>query len=888
MNMHFMKQIYTVLICLLISLAGFSQPTITETLIPQYISVQDMETPFAFRLTINGLMPGATYRYYNRFSDGFSFGEGSCTLVSSSGVFTRVASPAMSTSGAYGEFIADANGKYTGWFIGEPEYFGYSFFQGAVMFVRIYLNDGAGASYDEYILTVDNEPITVLGTDATVPGSGTGIRSTPAANGVAKNFVMLYDNIEGAGRPVAGTFIESDGNANDVSNGYTEFYQASVDNVAKAWGTFIPNDLPGGIKKIVQYSLTDGTVAGSRESASGEWAKEGGGRVSTVNPDGGITNVIALNGNAVTLGSAPGKIDQTITFNLASPKQYGHADFNPGATAGSQLEVTYTSSNPAVATIVNGQVHIVGAGSTDITAKQSGDEDFNAAPDVTQTLTVNKVPLTIKADDKQMVSGDPFPVWTATYTGFVNEDDPSALNPQPQFQPAAQQNSPAGTYAIAVSGAGSPNYDITYEPGTLTMTVNKQPQTISFGVIAPKVYGVADFAPGAINSSGLPPQYRSSNPAVAIIVNNAIHITGTGVAVITASHPGNVNFEPAADVTQTLTVNKAPLTIKADDKTKLTGHANPPLTITYTGFVYGENSSILITQPSISTTATTASVPGEYEIMATGATAANYAITHVNGTLTVQPLAVQTITFPELAVKKYGDAPFPAGAAASSGLPVSYSSSNPAVATVVDGEIRIHSAGVTVITAVQPGDASNEPAPDAARTLTVNKTLLTIRANDQSKLEGQANPALALSYSGFANNEDESVLTTLPVVATTATSTSVVGTYPLTVSGATAANYSILELPGILTVQPVQNGHNTVAAFCNGPGQLQVNVYADTTQKAVVQLFDPSGNRLLNAAVSLSKGANTFHFPTGNVTSGVYFVRVVAREFTRKEKVWIR
>lgn len=82
------------------------------------------------------------------------------------------------------------------------------------------------------------------------------------------------------------------------------------------------------------------------------------------------------------------KSDQTIQFFTLSDKVVGSADFDPEAKANSGLEVSYSSSNPSVATIVNGKVHIVGAGTTTITANQSGNEYFNAAPSVAQQLRV--------------------------------------------------------------------------------------------------------------------------------------------------------------------------------------------------------------------------------------------------------------------------------------------------------------------------------------------------------------------------------------------------------------------------------------------------------------------------------------------------------------------
>lgn len=53
----------------------------------------------------------------------------------------------------------------------------------------------------------------------------------------------------------------------------------------------------------------------------------------------------------------------------------------------------------------------------------------------------------------------------------------------------------------------------------------------------------------------------------------------------------------------TLIVAKAPLTIIADDRGKFAGTANPELTITYDGFVNGEDESVLAIKPTISTQA---------------------------------------------------------------------------------------------------------------------------------------------------------------------------------------------------------------------------------------------------------------------------------------------
>lgn len=890
-----MKRICILLIGLLVTVCSWSQ-TITEVLLPQYISADgtvdpsdDVKVPFVCRLTLSGLTPNATYRYYNRFvtasSSGSSNGDGYYIIVKPSGDFARVTTASLSTAGRYGELTTNASGSYTGWFAAEPSN-APAFVAGTPVFVRIALNNGAGGTSVATRITASSS-ITVIGFGTTAT-DGSAIRSTAATAGTAKNFVMLYDDAAGAGRPVAGTYIESDGTDNSLTTGYAPFYTTDVETIDKTWGTILPNNLTNGVRKIAQYSLADGSELGNKTSPDGFWAKAGGGTVSTVNTLAGLTSTIVLDGNVVTLGASV-LLPQTISFAALPTKTYGEADFAAGGSASSLLAVSYSSSNQAVATITGSTIHIVGAGTTDITATQTGNTDYQAATPVVQTLIVNKAALTITADNKVKVQGDPLPALTATYTGFVNSETSTALTTQPTIITTATATSVAGQYPITISGADAANYTISYVPGTLTVTAARQPQTISFAQPPAKNYGEADFSAGATASSGLSVTYASSDATVATIVNGNIHIVGAGTTTITASQAGSANFEAATDVAQLLTINKAALTIKADNKTKLIGQANPALTITYTGFVYNQNNTVLTSQPVISTTAVTASPVGDYPITVTGAIAANYAITHVNGTLTVSPLPVQTITFGALPVKKYGEAAFAPGATASSGLPVTYTSSNTNVAVIDNGQIKLVGAGTSNITAAQAGDAATAPAPNVVQVLTVQKVYLEIKADDKVKTEGQANPALTINTSGFVNGENLSSLEAQPVVTTTATASSLPGVYVITVSGATSPNYNIVLVDGRLTVQPPQGtAQNSMTAYCSAPGRLQVNLFTDTVSKAVVQLFDQSGTRLLNINVTASKGFNTWQFPVGNITPGLYYVRVAGSQFTLKEKVNIQ
>ena len=94
-----------------------------------------------------------------------------------------------------------------------------------------------------------------------------------------------------------------------------------------------------------------------------------------------------------------------------------------------------------------------------------------------------------------------------------------------------------------------------------------------------------------------------------------------------------VNADPAS-VTVTNST-KPVLTITADNQKRDFGKANPALTYTITGYVGGDNASVVTKKPTCTTTATLASLPGKYPITCSGAVSAKYTIVYVAGTLTV-------------------------------------------------------------------------------------------------------------------------------------------------------------------------------------------------------------------------------------------------------------
>ncbi len=110
------------------------------------------------------------------------------------------------------------------------------------------------------------------------------------------------------------------------------------------------------------------------------------------------TAPLALAEVQVFEGNKSEKLDQTITFPALGTVAYTSEPLAPGATVNSGLNLSYSSSNTDVATIVDGKIQLKAVGTTTITASISGSAIYNAAADVSQTLTVVKAYQTITFD----------------------------------------------------------------------------------------------------------------------------------------------------------------------------------------------------------------------------------------------------------------------------------------------------------------------------------------------------------------------------------------------------------------------------------------------------------------------------------------------------------
>ncbi|HKP94123.1 MAG TPA: FlgD immunoglobulin-like domain containing protein [Fibrobacteria bacterium] len=455
----------------------------------------------------------------------------------------------------------------------------------------------------------------------------------------------------------------------------------------------------------------------------------------------------------VSQGLTVSKGSQTITFDTLAAKTIGDPAFSLGATASSGLSVSYASSNTSVATISGSTITIVGIGTSNITASQAGDGNYDAAADVARSLTVSKLAQTITFNaPSAKTCGDTAFTLGATASSGLPVSYASSDTTVARISGSTVTVIAAGSADITASQAGNATYSSATDV-VRTLTVNKAPQTISFPALAPKTMLDADFAPGASASSGLSVSYASSDTTVAAMVSGQIHIVGAGTAIITASQAGNSNYNAAPDSARSLTVSLESQTITfnalssktyGDGVFGLSATAGPGLSVTY--------SSSDTTVARISGSTVTMIGAGSADITASQAGNGTYAAaTPVTRTLTVNK-AGQTISFPDPAAKDMDDGDFAPGASASSGLAVAYSSSNTSVATMVSGQIHIVGAGSVTITASQGGNSNYLAAANSSRTITVSKLAQTITFDALStKTFGDASFSLgAAASSGLA------------------------------------------------------------------------------------------------------------------------------------------
>jgi hypothetical protein len=116
----------------------------------------------------------------------------------------------------------------------------------------------------------------------------------------------------------------------------------------------------------------------------------------------------------------------------------------------------------------------------------------------------------------------------------------------------------AGSCTITASQAGNASYNPAADVSR-SFTIAKANQTITFGLLANKTYGTADFRVTASASSSLPVTFTASGTCK--VSDAMVHLTAVGSCTVTASQGGDANHNPAPDVAQTFAIARPPCTV---------------------------------------------------------------------------------------------------------------------------------------------------------------------------------------------------------------------------------------------------------------------------------------------------------------------------------------
>ncbi|MBO4811281.1 MAG: C10 family peptidase [Prevotella sp.] len=314
----------------------------------------------------------------------------------------------------------------------------------------------------------------------------------------------------------------------------------------------------------------------------------------------------------------------------------------------------------------------------------------------------------------------------------------------------------------------------------------------------------ADEEPIILTADNKQREYGESNPELTYTVSGEGELVGTPTLRCNATkkspvgdyvisiQKGSVTNNLLTLVNGVLTVTKAPLQISVGSYEKKQGEPLPEFKLSYQGFKNGENSTVLATQPVVTCEATPDSEPGEYPIIVSGAEAGNYDISYVAGVLVVKEADPIIITANNLE-REYGE-PNPVLTYTSEGAPLVGTPS-------ISCEANEQSPVGTYPIVITKGSVKNYNDTYVNGVLTIHKAPLQISVGSYEKKQGEPMPEFKLSYWGFKNGENSTVLSTQPVVTCEATPDSEPGEYPIIVGGAEAGNYDISYVAGVLVVK---------------------------------------------------------------------------------------
>ena len=520
--------------------------------------------------------------------------------------------------------------------------------------------------------------------------------------------------------------------------------------------------------------------------------------------------------------------------------------------------ILWKSDNEKVATVSdNGMIIARSAGQCSIIASTA--DNLIQAKCV---VTVVKIPLTAHVANTTKVYGDANPEFNITYSGFRDGDSEVGFSVPASISTVVDNSSKVGKYDIVASGAVSDKYEISYIPGTFTIT--KAPLSISAGNYTKKQGDAIPVfkASYAGFKNGEDESVLTKQPVFSCEANEA---SAPAEYAVTISGADAENYDISYEQGRLTVVEADAVVVRAKSYSRQYGDENPV-------FEFETEGTALDGTPEIVSSAVANSPVGSYTIEVKQGSIKNYNVHFESGSLVITkaPLSISAGNY----TKKQGDA-MPVFKASYAGFkngenesvltkqPVFSCEANEASApaeyavtisgaeaenyaiSYEQGRLTVVEADAVVVRAksysrqygdenpvfefetegaaldgtpeivcsavanspvgsytieVKQGSIKNYNVHFESGSLVITKAPLSISAGNYIKKQGDAMPVFKASYAGFKNGENESVLTKQPVFSCEANETSVPAEYAVTISGADAENYDISYEQGRLTV----------------------------------------------------------------------------------------
>lgn len=246
------------------------------------------------------------------------------------------------------------------------------------------------------------------------------------------------------------------------------------------------------------------------------------------------------------------------------------------------------------------------------------------------TVAITPAQLTVTAESRNVTYKDEPPVYSSTFEGFVNGENTEVLGGTLSYECAYAVGSDVDEYEIIPSGltAENGNYEITYQPGKLTVSQAKPEFELRNLDQLNRVYDAKNTAPEA---------WTDSDGNVTVTIKNGSEIlteapAGTGTYTVEVHADAGKNYE-AGNRIFSFEIKKAPLSVKAVDQNVTVGDTIPEYTVLYEGFAGTDTADVLNGSLQFTCEYTPDSAAGDYAIQPSGLTSENYEIHFENGTL---------------------------------------------------------------------------------------------------------------------------------------------------------------------------------------------------------------------------------------------------------------